>query len=161
MSKEVPIQVYTDGACVGNGTAGARGGIGVWFGPDSPHNVSRPIAGPLHTNNVAELQAIEAAIHVLETLHVPAAVIHTDSMYAINALTRWAPKWATKGWRTAAGGPVANKDLIIGILAKLSGGPVAVTLNYVAGHAGIAGNEAADDLARRGAAQCDAAAFRK
>ena len=30
------IHVYTDGACGSNGKAGAKAGIGVWFGLDHP-----------------------------------------------------------------------------------------------------------------------------
>jgi hypothetical protein len=30
------VIVYIDGACPGNGTHGARGGIGVWFGDHHP-----------------------------------------------------------------------------------------------------------------------------
>ena len=37
--------VYTDGACEGNGKAGARAGIGVYWGPDHPWNVSEPVRG--------------------------------------------------------------------------------------------------------------------
>jgi len=143
------MEVYTDGACSGNGTPAARGGIGVWFAKDSPDNVSRPIRGPVHTNNVAELQAIEAALDALAARGVTHATVYSDSMYAINALTLWAPKWAARGWRTAAGTPVANQELIAAILAKLAGsGFLGVTLAYVPGHAGVEGNEGADALAR-------------
>ena len=160
------MEVYVDGACPRNGTADARAGVGVWFGADSPHNVSRPVTGDVHTNNVAELQAIAAALEALEAMQAVEAgpstkpdtpgptapvTIFTDSMYALNALTLWAPKWARCGWRTAAGGPVANQDLIVRTLAMLQRAPH-VTLAYVAGHAGVPGNEGADALARAGAA---------
>jgi ribonuclease HI len=143
------MEVYTDGACAGNGTPHARGGIGVWFAKDSPLNVSRAVRGPVHTNNVAELQAIEAALDSLAARGVTHATVYSDSMYAINAVTLWAPKWAAKGWRTAAGTPVANQELIAGIVARLGGsGFRDVTLAYVRGHAGVEGNEGADALAR-------------
>jgi len=33
------LAVWTDGACRANGRAGARAGVGVWFGPDDPRCV--------------------------------------------------------------------------------------------------------------------------
>jgi ribonuclease HI len=65
------IEVYTDGACRGNGKAGSTAGVGVWFGPghtkyDSPdtvrlsfitialRNLSERCPG-VQTNNRAEL----------------------------------------------------------------------------------------------------------
>ncbi|KAJ3278496.1 hypothetical protein HK104_002289 [Borealophlyctis nickersoniae] len=59
-----PIFVYADGACSQNGSFGARGGYGVYFGPNSPYNVSKPLQGPA-TNQRAELTAVIAAIHVV------------------------------------------------------------------------------------------------
>lgn len=35
------INVYTDGSALGNGTAGAVGGVGVYFGPRDPRSVRR------------------------------------------------------------------------------------------------------------------------
>ena len=40
--------MYTDGACEGNGKAGAKAGIGVYWGPDHPWNVSEPVRGRLY-----------------------------------------------------------------------------------------------------------------
>lgn len=53
--------VYTDGACVNNGKKGAVGGIGVYWGPDSPHNVAEPLTG-VQTNNRAEYKAVYTAL---------------------------------------------------------------------------------------------------
>ncbi len=33
-----------------------QAGLGVYWGPDHPDNVSRPVHGSRHTNNVAEIQ---------------------------------------------------------------------------------------------------------
>ena len=48
--------VYTDGACPGNGGANPIAGIGVFFGPNDPRNISRPLEGPKQTNQRAEMQ---------------------------------------------------------------------------------------------------------
>lgn len=37
------IRIYTDGSALGNGRAGAVGGVGVWFGPDDARFTSRAI----------------------------------------------------------------------------------------------------------------------
>ncbi|MFI8966035.1 ribonuclease H [Streptomyces sp. NPDC053493] len=72
-------------------------------------------AGPLGTatNNVAELTAL---LRLLERLDpaVPAEV-RMDSQYAMKAVTTWLPGWRRKGWKTSAGTPVANKELVVRI----------------------------------------------
>ncbi|MET9954319.1 RNase H family protein [Streptomyces sp. NPDC006339] len=72
-------------------------------------------AGPLGTatNNVAELTAL---LRLLERLDpaVPAEV-RMDSQYAMKAVTTWLPGWRRKGWKTSAGTPVANKELVVAI----------------------------------------------
>ena len=36
----------------------------------------------------------------------------SDSRYVVDALSKWIHGWRRKGWRTAAGEPVLNRDLI-------------------------------------------------
>ncbi|WP_435060066.1 ribonuclease H family protein [Streptomyces sp. bgisy060] len=83
--------------------------------------VDRWEAGPLGraTNNVAELTALERLLEVLDP-GVPAEV-RMDSQYAMKAVTTWLPGWRRKGWKTAAGTPVANKDLVVRIDGLLTG----------------------------------------
>ena len=38
-------------------------------------------------------------------------VLHTGSGYVRNGITRWHTCWVRKGWKNAAGDPVANMDL--------------------------------------------------
>lgn len=38
-----------------------------------------------------------------------------DSQYAMNAVTKWLPGWKRNGWKTSAGKPVANRELVVGI----------------------------------------------
>ena len=148
------VHVYTDGACTKNGSSSARAGIGVFWGQDDPRNVSEPLPpGERHTNNRAELLAIERALDGAEpvlrrgaTLH-----IHTDSQYSHKALTLWINNWIKKGWITAKGTPVENRDLLERIHGKLASTPTPVQWHYVAAHTGDPGNEAADRLAVAGA----------
>jgi RNase H len=56
------IGLYIDGACPGNGHPSAKGGIGVYFGQDSPYNISAALPGPTPTSQRAELLALAAAL---------------------------------------------------------------------------------------------------
>jgi len=121
--------VYADGACSGNpGPAGL--GI-VLVGPDGKIAEGFEYLG-IATNNVAELTGVLRAAEIVPD--GAAAVVHTDSQYAIGVLT--------KGWKAKA-----NQELIAGVkvaLAKRSGWRIV----YVPGHSGVPLNERADELAR-------------
>ncbi len=100
------------------------------------------------TNNRMELTA---AIEALEALPEPSAVLlHTDSTYVMNGITRWIHGWKKNGWKTAARKPVKNVDLWRRLDQALS--RHRVEWRWVKGHAGHDGNERADTLARRGLA---------
>jgi ribonuclease HI len=121
--------VYADGACSGNpGPAGL--GI-VLVGPDGKIAEGFEYLG-VATNNVAELTGVLRAAEIVPD--GAAAVVHTDSQYAIGVLT--------KGWKAKA-----NQELIAGVKlahAKRSGWRIV----YVPGHSGVPLNERADELAR-------------
>jgi ribonuclease HI len=118
-----------DGACKRNPgpaawawvlAAEADGGPGRWA------------AGPLGvaTNNIAELTALE---QLLSTVPVDAPLeVRMDSQYAMNAVTTWLPRWRERGWKTASGTPVANRDLVVRIDALLAGRDVKFV--YVPAH---------------------------
>ncbi|MFF5426197.1 MULTISPECIES: ribonuclease H [unclassified Streptomyces] len=106
-----------DGASKGNPGPAAW----AWVIGRADGGVERWEAGPLGraTNNVAELTALERLLEALDPA-VPAEV-RMDSQYAMKAVTTWLPGWRRKGWKTAAGTPVANKDLVVRIDALLTG----------------------------------------
>ena len=138
--------IYTDGGCVDNGTPYAVAGLGVWLGEgDDLNHVSIPLPGRQQTNNRAELLA--AILGVLEADKNDPVVIHTDSMYTINASTIWCPKWLEdpefQGWSKTE-----NWDLIHLLYIALQDRPN-VTLKYIKAHSGLKGNEMADELATR------------
>ncbi|MFE9613931.1 ribonuclease H [Streptomyces sp. NPDC006012] len=117
-----------DGASKGNpGPAGWA-----WVVSDEAESPDRWAAGPLGktTNNVAELTALERLL-VATDPEVPLEV-RMDSQYAMKAVTSWLPGWKRNGWRTSAGKPVANQDLVVRIDELLEGR--SVEFRYVPAH---------------------------
>ncbi|MFF3006820.1 ribonuclease H [Kitasatospora sp. NPDC057940] len=89
-------------------------------------------AGPLghSTNNVGELTALEQLLASTDPA-VPLEV-RLDSTYTRDAVTKWLVGWKRNGWKTAAGKPVANRELIQHIDELLTGRDV--TFVYVPAH---------------------------
>ena len=61
-------------------------------------------------------------------------VLHTDSEYVRNGITRLHTGWVRRNWRNAAGDPVANMDLWRRLLDAAK--PHQVEWRWVRGHAG-------------------------
>ena len=141
------IDVWTDGACESNGKSRAAGGIGVYFGPNDPRNISEPLLGR-QTNNRAEIHAAIRAIQAAKNFGYTSVTIHTDSQFLINSITKWVPGWIRRDWNLASGGPVVNKNDFLELLEVKKG--IDVRWVKVAGHSGDIGNEEADRLAREG-----------
>lgn len=114
-------------------------------------NISERLAGPIQTNQRAELTAILRALEVV-TPYQPVRVV-TDSQYSINCVTVWSRSWERKGWKTATGEDVKNQDLVKAIRERVKEREEAGTetaFEWVKGHSKNVGNEAADRLAVAG-----------
>lgn len=92
--------VYTDGACRNNGKTNALSSIGIYF---SNHNlcrvdsVSRVLKVSKHTNNIAELTAINESLRKIKENNINLPIhLYTDSKYSINVIEKWFPKWSDK-----------------------------------------------------------------
>ena len=68
--------------------------------------------------------------------------------------TTWVHGWEKNGWKNSQKKPVKNADLIRAIDAEISKRPGSVKFVWVKGHAGNAGNEKVDELARTYAGDC-------
>ncbi|OIJ66553.1 ribonuclease H family protein [Streptomyces mangrovisoli] len=138
-----------DGASKGNpGPAGWA-----WVVADGSGTPERWEAGPLGrtTNNVAELTALEQLLGAVDP-DVPLEV-RMDSQYAMKAVTTWLPGWKRNGWRTSAGKPVANQELVVRIDELLAGR--AVDFRYVPAHQ--VDGDPLNDFADRAASQAASA----
>ena len=74
--------------------------------------------------------------------------VFTDSMLAVNTITKWAATWERNGWtRGRKREEVKNLELVQE-LYSLAGSHPKVELQWVKGHAGLRWNEYADSLSR-------------
>ena len=74
------------------------------------------------------------------------ACVVTDSRYLHDGMTSWMASWKRKGWKTASGEPVKNKEIWVQLDAAAAGHEH-VRWHWVKGHVGHALNERADLLA--------------
>ncbi|MFT5130397.1 MAG: ribonuclease HI [Rhodothermales bacterium] len=135
------VTIYTDGACRPNPGPGGWGAILHIEGTKKPRRLSGGAADT--TNNRMELTAPTRALAALPGPHK--VVIHTDSKYVQNGITKWIFGWQRNGWKTADKSPVKNKDLWQELAQEL--GRHEVEWKWVKGHAGNEWNEAVDELA--------------
>ena len=138
MNKKVDI--YTDGACSGNP---GPGGWGVLIEID---NENIELSGGVRetTNNRMELMA---AIKALEEIDKDYEItLYTDSNYVKDGITSWISNWKKNNWKTASKKDVKNKELWMRLDEAIKDKNISWV--WVKGHAGNAGNEQADYLAR-------------
>ena len=140
MTDETGIEIFTDGACLGNPGPGGWGVLLRWRGSETELSGGEAET----TNNRMELMA---AIQGLEALKRSGRVtLTTDSTYVKDGITKWIFNWKQNGWRSAAKKPVNNVDLWQRLDAAVAGHDV--NWRWVKGHAGHSENERVDNLAR-------------
>jgi ribonuclease HI len=138
------VEIWTDGGAKPNPGPGGWGAI-LRFGDKS----KELFGGEARTTN--NRMELTAAISALEALKFPCdVVLHTDSQYLRDGVTKWLAGWQRKGWRTADGSPVKNEDLWRRLDAARE--VHRIEWRWVRGHAGNAMNERADTLATKGMA---------
>ena len=141
------VELYADGACLGNPGPGGWGFLLRLRSADGPREKEGSGAEADTTNNRMELSAV---IRGLETLTRPCAVeLWSDSQYVVKGITEWMPGWKRKAWRRADGQPVMNADLWQALDAQLK--IHRVKAHWVKGHAGHPENERVDRLASEAA----------
>lgn len=140
------VEIFTDGACLGNPGAGGWGVILRY------NQVEKEISGgePDTTNNRMELTAVISALEALkETCNI---TLYTDSRYVMDGIEKWIFSWKQNGWKTAnKKSAVKNVELwqkLDELQAKHQ-----IRWVWVKGHDGHPENERCDALARQAAAQ--------
>lgn len=112
------VYIFTDGSCKGNGKSNAKGACAVYI-PQYQHlNTCMLVSEP--TNQKAELLGIKNALHIVmknpDTFCDTNVYIYSDSMYAINCVTKWSKAWLENNWKTTKNQEVKHADIIKEIL---------------------------------------------
>ena len=94
---------------------------------------------------LAAIKALEFARDNFQGVRI---VVYTDSNYVKRGITEWVDNWVKRGWKTAAGKPVKNKNLWIRLNQLYA--QSLVDWRWVKGHNNNPGNERADQLANQG-----------
>ena len=138
------VQLFTDGACSGN--PGPGGWAYILRHGATGKEIESSGGEEQSTNNRMEMTAV---IRGLEALKRPTRVeIVSDSIYVLNGLSDWLPKWKLNGWRRREGGKlkeIKNEDLWrqLDALASLH----TIKFTHIRGHQGHAENERCDAMA--------------
>jgi ribonuclease HI len=100
------------------------------------------------TNNIMEMTAVVRGLEKCLELSLNELSVHTDSKYVMDGITSWIHGWKKRGWKTAAGTPVKNKELWMRLDA-LVGKFSRIEWYWVKAHNGDEHNEYVDSEARR------------
>ena len=99
--------VFTDGALKSK-----KGLIGVYFS-FTDEKFSEILKDSECTNQKSELSAIKKAMEIIIEKDINVEyVIVSDSMYALNCITKWYKKWEKTNYKTGDDIPVKHTDLI-------------------------------------------------
>lgn len=148
------ITLYTDGSSRGNPGPGGWSAI-ILSSDDVAELGGRE---DMTTNNRMELMGTIEGLRHINGRHkgeeyrvqISEVEVCTDSQYVKKGITEWIDGWIKKGWIGSTKKPVLNRDLWEMLKEeedRLKKSGVKVFWKYVAGHAGIPGNERADVIA--------------
>ncbi|MBP5699046.1 MAG: ribonuclease HI [Alphaproteobacteria bacterium] len=140
------VEIFTDGACLGNPGAGGWGAILRY------NEIEKEISGGEvnTTNNRMELTAV---ISALSALKEPCNItLYTDSRYVMDGIENWITNWKKNGWKTANKKTAVKNVELWQKLDQLCT-QHEIRWVWVKGHAGHKENERCDELARTEAAK--------
>lgn len=146
------ITIHTDGCCLGN--PGKGGFAAVVRRYASGVEIKKRVISnnaPETTNNKMELMAAIAGLCQIRRTETVKITVFSDSQYVVKGMNERLPKWLAKGWRTAGGQPVKNRELWEKLLSVSEG--LNVHWEWVRGHNGDPKNEEAHALANQAASK--------
>ncbi len=140
MENQNIISIFTDGSSLGNPGPGGFGAIVIF-----DDKVKELGGGETPTtNNRMELSATIGALTFIRKSDKQ-IVLHTDSQYVINGITKWVFGWQKNNWITSTKTEVSNRDLWEKLSEAVTGKKI--EWKHVDGHVSVAGNERADRIA--------------
>jgi len=137
------VKIITDGSCLGNPGRGGWAAI-LRYGE---HKKELYGCAVMTTNNRMELTAAIEALRALR--HTCEVELVTDSEYLKNGITKWIQNWRRRGWKTADGKPVVNRDLWEELEELVE--HHSIQWSWTKGHASHSDNNRADELATEAA----------
>ena len=142
------IEIYTDGACIGNPGPGGWAAVILAGGKKTKLYDGEKLT----TNNRMELTAAIKALEFCEAqenkqLAFKLIKIYTDSVYVKEGITIWINNWEKNNWKTADRKNVKNVDLWKKLkeLTKL----LHIEWNWIKSHSTDSMNNLADELAKK------------
>jgi ribonuclease HI len=150
--KQDDITIFTDGSSRGNPGPGGYGYIAIYSNAAGEMLVEEGGGQEeMTTNNRMEMTAVLKAFEGFDVYYDKAQlsekhfVVHLDSAYVLNGITKWVFGWEKKGWITSLKEPVLNEDIWKQLMVVTKGKNIQWKL--LKGHSGIAGNERCDEIA--------------
>jgi len=139
------FKIWTDGSCAPNPGAGG------WAVVGEDCNLIISGAKAKSTNiemeGIALVYALKIAEKYINKYNNGKVIVHSDSQFWINVVTKWAPNWARSGWKKKSKDEIKNLN-VVKVLHKLySSLNGKAELQWVKAHVGHAQNEAADHWA--------------
>jgi ribonuclease HI len=138
------FEIYTDGACIGNGQ---KDNIGGWSFVivENDKNISEAVGVEFNTtNNRQEILGVLNSLRCCVEHDIESFVIYSDSQYVVKGFNDWMYGWALKRWMRK-GELIPNADLWKDMF-EIKKSFEKVDLQWVRGHNGNKWNEHADQL---------------
>lgn len=137
--------IFSDGSSRGNPGRGGWGAI-IYFNEEGKDKVVElGDREGMTTNNRMELTAVLESVRFAESIGKKDIVLHTDSSYVVNSLSKWIWGWEKNDWQTKEGKGVLNRDIFECFFELLP--LVRIKFKLIKGHSGIKENERCDQIA--------------
>ncbi|KAF8912526.1 ribonuclease H-like domain-containing protein [Mucidula mucida] len=155
-----PVEVYIDGSRSNR----KKAGIGIWWGTNDKRNVSAHSQQRVCHSDATEFEALIVLLERIganKVSNAPAGssssrnlrhfIVRTDSVNVITGVTVFIPAYREQSWKYCKSSHIEILRYLDVLLSNAQHRKIEITLKYVPGHSGNAGNTGADRLAKAGA----------